>query len=477
MRAMQQAAAAQPTGFDATVRRNQASRVLQREARTPSAAGAQPDLIHGVLNSPGRPLDPATRGVMEPQLGHDLSGVRVHTDDTASQAAQSVNATAFTAGNHVVFGSGRYAPGTPSGRRMLAHELTHVRQQARGAVSGTAIGNGLSVSDPHDAFEREARANADRIAAPGGAAAHAAPLSPQPASPAADGVHIQRDGPDAAGIIGAVAGVASVGLAIAALVYAIKAWKHPANAQPTVGGASVNSQSPISAVPDKMPESAKKAAIENPTSHPKLLDMRTDEKNALDIDLGVVSDGVSIFSAVPEIVSTGYAGGSDGSTAVLNLGSPTVLTKPEYGEMAEPAPAPPPPKEEPKPAPKPAAKAAPAGKGKKGQKSEPEKPPEKQPDPAPKTKPKDTPALIQVPFTGLNSVNETKPQQQFSGRFVMRGDGSVKVVDCSSPNKMGYAVAKDGIGHIDYTPHAAVAAAKPSAPAPAPSAAPAAPHK
>jgi hypothetical protein len=470
---MQQALAARPAGLDSAIQRNHASRVLQRDARTRSAAAAQPDLIHGVLNSPGRPLDPATRGVMEPQLGHDLSGVRVHSDADAAEAARSVNATAFTAGNHVVFGSGRYAPGTPSGQRMLAHELTHVRQQARGPVSGTAIGNGLSVSDPHDAFEREARANADRIAIPGSAASHAAPIAPRPAGSGSDGVHIQRgDGPDAAGIIGAVAGVASVGLAIAALVYAIKAWKHPANAQPTVGGASVNSQNPISAVPDKMPDSAKKAAIENPADHPKLLDMRTDEKNALDIDLSVVSDGVSIFSAVPEIVSNGYSGGTDGSTAVLNLGSPTVLTKPEYGEMAEPAPA----KEEPKPAPKPATKPAPAkaaGKGKKEQKSE----PEKQPDPQPKTKAKDTPALIQVPFTGLNSVNETKPQQQFSGRFVMRGDGSVKVVDCYSPNKIGYAATDGKIGHIDYSPHAAVAAAKPPAPAPGPSAAPAAPHK
>ena len=39
-----------------------------------------------------------------PKLGHDLSGVRIHTDGAAAQAALSVNANAFTAGNHVVFG-------------------------------------------------------------------------------------------------------------------------------------------------------------------------------------------------------------------------------------------------------------------------------------------------------------------------------------------------------------------------------------
>jgi hypothetical protein len=41
-----------------------------------------------------------------------------------------VNARAFTLGHHVVFGRGQYAPDSEDGRRLLAHEFTHVIQQA-----------------------------------------------------------------------------------------------------------------------------------------------------------------------------------------------------------------------------------------------------------------------------------------------------------------------------------------------------------
>ena len=69
------------------------------------------------------------RAFFEPRFGQDLSHVRVHTDGAAQQSARDVNALAYTVGPHVVFGAGRYAPGTLDGQRLLAHELTHVVQQ------------------------------------------------------------------------------------------------------------------------------------------------------------------------------------------------------------------------------------------------------------------------------------------------------------------------------------------------------------
>jgi hypothetical protein len=66
---------------------------------------------------------------MEPRFGYDFSHVRVHTDDQAAESANAVNAVAYTVGYDVVFGLGRYAPMTSDGRRLLAHELTHVIQQ------------------------------------------------------------------------------------------------------------------------------------------------------------------------------------------------------------------------------------------------------------------------------------------------------------------------------------------------------------
>jgi hypothetical protein len=55
--------------------------------------------------------------------------VRVHTDERAAASARSVDAHAYTVGSHIAFDRGRYAPGTPSGRALIAHELAHVVQQ------------------------------------------------------------------------------------------------------------------------------------------------------------------------------------------------------------------------------------------------------------------------------------------------------------------------------------------------------------
>lgn len=81
------------------------------------------------LQGGGKPLSETTRAFFEPHLGEDLSHVRVHTDATAAETAKSINARAFTVGRDVAFGAGEYAPETSEGKRLLAHELTHVVQQ------------------------------------------------------------------------------------------------------------------------------------------------------------------------------------------------------------------------------------------------------------------------------------------------------------------------------------------------------------
>nr|WP_257002323.1 DUF4157 domain-containing protein [Streptomyces sp. WZ.A104] len=128
------------------------------------AAPVQRAAVHDVLRAPGRPLDDATRSDMESRLGADFSDVRVHTDAAAKATAADMGARAYTSGSHVVIGEGG------GDRHTLAHELTHVIQQRQGPVSGTDQGNGVSVSDPSDRFEREAEANARRaLSRPGGA--------------------------------------------------------------------------------------------------------------------------------------------------------------------------------------------------------------------------------------------------------------------------------------------------------------------
>ena len=98
-----------------------------REVKTPG-------IIGDVLRSPGIALDAATRSFAEPQLGRDLSVVRIHADAGAAGAAKAVQARAFTMGSNIVFGSGEYSPGTMEGKQLLGHELTHVVQQMEGGA-------------------------------------------------------------------------------------------------------------------------------------------------------------------------------------------------------------------------------------------------------------------------------------------------------------------------------------------------------
>jgi hypothetical protein len=66
---------------------------------------------------------------MEPRFGHELAHVRIHRDERAVASARAVNARAYTVGAHIVFDAGEYAPAGDEGKRLLAHEMTHVLQQ------------------------------------------------------------------------------------------------------------------------------------------------------------------------------------------------------------------------------------------------------------------------------------------------------------------------------------------------------------
>jgi hypothetical protein len=87
--------------------------------------------------APGNgPLEPRARDFFEARFGHDFSRVRVYDDASANARAQILGAMAFTQGQHVAFARGLHAPHTERGWRLLAHELAHVAQQQRGAVTG-----------------------------------------------------------------------------------------------------------------------------------------------------------------------------------------------------------------------------------------------------------------------------------------------------------------------------------------------------
>lgn len=131
-----------------------ADQVLAAPAHSPASAGptriqrytraeggnveSAPDSVGRVLTGSGKPLDPALRQDMENRFRHDFSRVRVHSGPAAEQSAQELSALAYTVDHNIVFGAGQFNPDAQAGRRLIAHELTHVVQQTgSGGSDGT----------------------------------------------------------------------------------------------------------------------------------------------------------------------------------------------------------------------------------------------------------------------------------------------------------------------------------------------------
>lgn len=131
---------------------------LQRRSSDRSEPREVPPIVHEVLGESGQPLDSNTRTFMESRFGHDFSQVRVHTGEKAARSAQAVDALAYTVKRNVVFATGQYTPRTTAGKRLLAHELTHVVQQANNTVQKVT-----EVSQPGNIYEREAEQAAEQI--------------------------------------------------------------------------------------------------------------------------------------------------------------------------------------------------------------------------------------------------------------------------------------------------------------------------
>lgn len=130
---------------------------------TQQMTGEVSSTVRDTLTSSGQPLDTSTRAFMEPRFGHDFSRVRIHTDEWAATSAHVVSALAYTVGNDVVFAQGQYNPGTLAGKRLLAHELTHVVQQKAGGARDVQMSDALSISDSSDSMEQVANETARRI--------------------------------------------------------------------------------------------------------------------------------------------------------------------------------------------------------------------------------------------------------------------------------------------------------------------------
>lgn len=134
---------------------------LARSASDDLVPDRMPPIVGEVGKSAGKPLDLRQRDRFDAAFGWNFADVRIHDDQRAADAAQSVSARAYTTGNHVVFGVGQFAPGSATGDRLLAHELAHVIQQTTGPIHP-------GISRRSDTSERDAdRMASDVLAHPG----------------------------------------------------------------------------------------------------------------------------------------------------------------------------------------------------------------------------------------------------------------------------------------------------------------------
>jgi Domain of unknown function (DUF4157) len=145
-------AIAGPDGQCERCRADDGPSVVQRKTDGGSAEPTEvPPAVYAALAESGRPLYPHTRQWAEETFGQRFDHVQVHTGPLAEHSASEVGAVAYAVGPHVVFGAGQYVPDTPTGQRLLAHELAHTVQQR-----GIGAAGPLEIGSPDTAMEREA---------------------------------------------------------------------------------------------------------------------------------------------------------------------------------------------------------------------------------------------------------------------------------------------------------------------------------
>lgn len=131
----------------------------RKEEANPAASVTAPAVVQQALDTTGKPLDSETQNFMESRFNHDFSNVKIHDNSAAAKSAESIQAAAYTSGNHIVFNSGEYNTQSEPGKRLLAHELTHVVQQSDSNNSNSIQRQPKDKNSPHNrqAVERAKR--------------------------------------------------------------------------------------------------------------------------------------------------------------------------------------------------------------------------------------------------------------------------------------------------------------------------------
>jgi hypothetical protein len=120
------------------------AKAAQRKDDGSFEAGADVENQLETARGGGAPMHPDVRAEMEQGFGADFSSVKIHSSAQDARLSRDLGAQAFTHGSDIYMGEGKFNPGTTAGKRLLAHELTHVIQQTGGEARRVPILRRLS---------------------------------------------------------------------------------------------------------------------------------------------------------------------------------------------------------------------------------------------------------------------------------------------------------------------------------------------
>lgn len=154
--------------------------MMQTKPKSGTATSASPAMSSAITSQKGRGqnLSASSRKFFTSGFGTSFNNVKIHNGALAHKLNQQLNSRAFTVGSDIFFRQGEYSPETSRGKRLLAHELTHVIQQkgmkdatARRKIQRLSIGPGptadrdwRAVPDNHKPRVNQALALIRRVA-------------------------------------------------------------------------------------------------------------------------------------------------------------------------------------------------------------------------------------------------------------------------------------------------------------------------
>jgi peptidoglycan hydrolase-like protein with peptidoglycan-binding domain len=112
--------------------KNEESKIQRKE--TSVASQATTGNYISSMNGKGNQLPADVNAFFSSRMGYDFSDVKVHSDREAADSAKELNAKAYTVKNNIVFNEGQLNTETSDGKKLMAHELTHVVQQSSATV-------------------------------------------------------------------------------------------------------------------------------------------------------------------------------------------------------------------------------------------------------------------------------------------------------------------------------------------------------